>query len=167
MNLAIFIDRDGTVIEDRGYLADVDGVCLLPGAGEGLARLAAAGFLLVLITNQSGVGRGYFDLDAVDRQHQRLAELLRPFGVRWAAIRVCPHRPDDDCDCRKPRPGMILSAAKELDISLPDSYVIGDKESDLAAGRAAGCRTVAIGPLPAADLHAPDLRQAAETILAW
>ncbi|OPZ27455.1 MAG: D-glycero-alpha-D-manno-heptose-1,7-bisphosphate 7-phosphatase [Lentisphaerae bacterium ADurb.BinA184] len=167
MNRAVFVDRDGTVIPDRGYLATAEGVELLPGAGEGLAALAAAGFALILVTNQSGVGRGYFGVEEVVRQHARLAELLAPFGVRWAAVRVCPHRPEEDCDCRKPRPGMLVSAAAELGVGLADSYMIGDKESDIAAGLAAGCRAVSVGPapLPGAHLHAADLHAAAEAIL--
>ena len=167
LSKAVFLDRDGTVIPDANYLATVAGVTLLPGAGEALAALARAGFLLVLVTNQSGIGRGYFTAAMVTAQHQRLQELLQPFGVAFAAIEFCPHAPDMACDCRKPQPGMLLAAAQKLHISFADSVMVGDKPADVAAGRATGCRTVFIGPQPcaAADFSAPTLTAAAEWIL--
>jgi len=162
MNKAVFLDRDGTVIRDHSYLAEVERVELLPGAGAALARLRAAGYLLVIVTNQSGVGRGYFSAELVDRQHERLRELLDAQGVKVAGFRYCPHAPEDACECRKPLPGMLLSAAAEFDIRLGDSFMVGDKLSDIAAGRAAGCRTVAIGiEAESADRCVPDLTAAA------
>lgn len=164
---AIFLDRDGTVIPDHGYLAEVAGVTLLPGAGEALRRLAAAGFLLVLVTNQSGIGRGYFTRETVAAQHGRLCNLLRPFGVTFAGIEVCPHQPTDDCTCRKPRPGMLKRAAAALDVNLFQSFMIGDKPADIIAGRAAGCRTICLGALcaDAADHCSATLAEAAAWIL--
>ena len=164
---AVFLDRDGTVIPDAGYLATVEGVSLLPGAGVALAALARAGFLLVLVTNQSGIGRGYFTAATVEAQHRRLQALLEPFGVRFADIEYCPHAPDTACGCRKPQPGLLLAAAAKLHLSPADSFMIGDKAADVAAGRAIGCRTIFLGHACAqADFCAPTLAAAAEWILA-
>lgn len=171
MRRAVYLDRDGTVIVDRGYLADAGGVELLPRAGEALARLAHDGFLLVLVTNQSGIGRGYFGPDAVDAQHRRLADLLADCAVGFAAAAVCPHAPWEACQCRKPKPGLLLDTAERLDIDLSQSFMVGDKISDTQAGRSAGCTTVLLGngsPLarPAACDHvAPDIGAAADWIL--
>jgi len=158
------------VIVDRGYLDTVDGVCLLPGAGDGLAALAAAGYALVLVSNQSGIGRGYYGRAVVDAQHDRLASLLEPYGVRFAAIEVCPHAPADACACRKPHPELLVRAARRLGLDLQGSFMVGDKLSDVRAGQAAGCRTVFLGAeRPAgAEFCAPGLRAAATVILgAW
>jgi D-glycero-D-manno-heptose 1,7-bisphosphate phosphatase len=167
---AVFLDRDGTLIPDHGYLASVDGVTLLPGTGPALAALARAGFLLVLITNQSGIGRGRFSRAVVDAQHERLQELLRPFGVALAGVEVCPHPPEADCDCRKPRPGLLRRAAAALGIDLARSWMVGDKTGDIEAGRAAGCRTILLGtavdPDTPADTTVPDLATAARWIVA-
>ncbi len=170
MNRAIFLDRDGTLIVDRGYLADPDGVELLPGVGESLARLRQAGFLLVVATNQSGIGRGRFDQAAVAAQHRRLRELLSAYGVGLAAIEVCPHTPEDGCDCRKPASGLLRRAADDLDIDLAASYMIGDKDSDVLAGAQVGCRTFRIGTFSAepsdnGDWQVEDLTQATRLIL--
>jgi D-glycero-D-manno-heptose 1,7-bisphosphate phosphatase len=162
----VFVDRDGTVVVDRGYLADPEGIELLPGAGTALQRLDRAGFALVLITNQSGVGRGFFSTADLDRQHRRLQRLLEPYGVTFARIEVCPHRPDAGCDCRKPAPGMILRAARDLGLDLGASFVIGDKDSDTEAGHRAGCTSVGIGRARSgADLRVTDLAAAADWIL--
>ena len=165
---AVFLDRDGTLIPDHGYLAAVDGVTLLPGVGPALAELARAGFLLVLITNQSGIGRGYFTRAVVDAQHERLQERLRPFGAELAALEVCPHTPEESCDCRKPWPGMLQRAAAALRLDLPRSWMIGDKALDAQAGRAAGCRAIRLAAAadPAADATVPDVAAATRWILA-
>ena len=162
---AVFLDRDGTVIVDRGYLDSPAGVALLPGAGAALRRLADLGFRLVLVTNQSGVGRGFFSLHAVERQHARLQNLLAPFGVVFDAVEVCPHHPDDACRCRKPAPELLLRAALRCGLEPARSYMIGDKPSDVGAGRAAGCTTLYIGSdCPEADARVPDLAAAADWI---
>lgn len=135
---ALFLDRDGTVIEDRHYLRDPDGVVLMPGAGEALGRLDRAGIRLFLVSNQSGIGRGYFSEADFWACQARLDDLLRPFGARWTDVRCCPHGPDADCACRKPRPGMgeELLAAWNLD---PTRCVMaGDKPEDLLFGMNAG-----------------------------
>jgi D-glycero-D-manno-heptose 1,7-bisphosphate phosphatase len=162
---AVFLDRDGTVIVDKDYLATVEGVELLPGAGEALARLAGLGFRLVLVSNQSGVGRGYFPAAIVHAQFARLQQLLLPYGVTLAHLEFCPHAPEEQCACRKPQPGMLLAAAAKLDLDCAASYMIGDKSADVGAGRAAGCRTVRLGTTDGeADYVAPDLPAAAAWI---
>jgi histidinol-phosphate phosphatase family protein len=130
----VFLDRDGTVIAERHYLSDPAGVELLPGAAEGLRRMRALGLPLVLVTNQSGVGRGYFGRDAVERVHGRLIELLAAEGVALSAIYSCPHAPDEACGCRKPLPGLLEQAARELGLDLPTCFVIGDKPCDIDLG---------------------------------
>jgi D-glycero-D-manno-heptose 1,7-bisphosphate phosphatase len=165
MNRAVFLDRDGTIIVDRGYLGTSEGVELLPGAGQALLSLRQAELLLVLVTNQSGVARGYFDLATVAAQHAVLAERLAPFGVTFAGIEVCPHHPEQNCDCRKPRPALLRRAADRLDLDLRHSYMVGDKPSDVAAGKAAGCTTVLVGSGGAdADYAAVDITAAAAWI---
>ena len=102
----VLLDRDGTIIIDRHYLADPRGVELIEGAAEGLRRLAALGLGLVVVTNQSAIGRGRLDVEGLERIHRELSRLLADRGVRLDGIFWCPHRPEDDCDCRKPRSGM-------------------------------------------------------------
>ena len=167
MHRAVFVDRDGTVIKDKGYLADPDGVELLPHAGEALAALSENGFLLVLITNQSGIGRGYFDSETVCEQHRRLARLLEPYGVRLAGIEVCPHAPREKCSCRKPSPQMLYRAADKLNIEMRSSYMVGDKNSDVQAGKSAGCTTIRLGDDADADadMNAGNLLEAANWII--
>jgi len=164
MAAAVFVDRDGTIIVDKHYLADADGVELLANSGEGLRAIQDQGFCLVLVTNQSGVGRGWFDTDTVAAQHVRLRELLVPHGVQFAAIKVCPHVPDDGCECRKPHPLKLIEAAQELKLDLAASFMIGDTPADVEAGRAAGCRTICIGTEASADHQANDLLAAAGII---
>ena len=171
---AVFLDRDGTLIEDREYLSDPAGVRLLPGVPEGLRRLREAGFALVVVTNQSGIGRGWMtDADyaavaaEVDRQ-------LAEYDIVFDAVYFCPARPDANDPDRKPAPGMFLRAARELDIDLAKSYSVGDSLRDVIAGRDAGCRAgilVQTGkPLPEPDQRlgwriAADFREAVEVIL--
>lgn len=137
---AVFLDRDGTVIEERHYLHRPEEVSLLPGTGEALQRLARAGFLLFLVTNQSGVGRGYFTLEDVARVHDHLATLLQSFGVRFTEIFVAPEAPDQPSPGRKPSPHFLLQARDRYRVHLPASYMVGDKLIDLECGWNAGVR---------------------------
>jgi len=137
---AIFLDRDGTVIEERNYLKDPAEVVLLPGAAEALQKLQAAGFLLILVTNQSGVGRGYFTMDEVARVQERLDQLLAPSGVRLAKIYIAPEAPDQPSRGRKPSPQFLYDARAEFDLDLSRCYMIGDKLIDLECGWNAGVR---------------------------
>ena len=122
----VVLDRDGTIIEEREYLSEPEQVALLAGVGTALRELRQMGFGLVVITNQSGVGRGIFDQTQLERVHERLRELLEREGVHLDGLYVCPHKPDDDCRCRKPRLGLLRKAAEELGFNLANSIVIGD-----------------------------------------
>jgi D-glycero-D-manno-heptose 1,7-bisphosphate phosphatase len=132
------IDRDGTIIVDKVYLRDPDGIEFTPGAIEGLRLLRDAGFALVLITNQSGIARGYFDAARLEQIHDRLKSMLAAEGLRLEAIYVCPHGPDDGCDCRKPAPGMVKSAMRDLGFGPGEAILIGDSDADMGAAAAAG-----------------------------
>jgi histidinol-phosphate phosphatase family protein len=146
---ALFLDRDGTLIEDVGYPRDPRRVRLLPAAAKALARLAAAGFALVIVSNQAGVGRGLVSRAEAEAVH---AEVLRRFaaaGVSFDGAYYCYHAPDDGCGCRKPAPGLLLRAAAELGLDPGRSFMVGDKPIDLAAGAAAGCRGILFGPAAA------------------
>jgi D-glycero-D-manno-heptose 1,7-bisphosphate phosphatase len=170
---AVFLDRDGVLIEDTGYPDDPAGIALLPGAGEALRALRQAGWGLVVVTNQSGVARGKFGLARLAEIHDRLLALLRAEGVELDALYYCPHHPqgqppfDLDCDHRKPAPGMLRSSARDLSLGLEECWMVGDKESDVRAAHAAGARAVRLGPgETAAEISARDLRDAAAEILA-
>lgn len=164
-----YLDRDGTINVDRHYLATPEGFAFCDGAPEGLADLAAAGLDLVVITNQSGIARGYFDQAALDAIHGRMRAELAHLGLSVAGIYVCPHGPTDDCACRKPRPGLILAA--EANLGRRPGVMIGDSARDVFAGRAAGLMTIRIAnPAdPAAaegnpDHVAPSLAEAARWV---
>ncbi len=158
MSFGVFLDRDGTIMEDKHFLADAEGVMLLPNAAEGLRRLRALGARLVVITNQSGVGRGYFPIEAVERVNWRLAELLAAEGVELDGVYVCPHAPEAGCDCRKPGTELFRRAASELGLDLAEAVVIGDRDPDVEAGRALSATTIRIG------VDAADLLEAAELV---
>lgn len=142
---AVFLDRDGTLIDELGYLDDPDGVRLYPGAAEAVARLNEAGFATVLLTNQSGVARGLFDETRLGEIHARLESLLARAGARLDLILYCPHHPGvgappyrRDCECRKPKPGLFLEARRRLGLDMAASWAIGDARRDLSAARRAG-----------------------------
>src|SRR5688572_23653652 len=141
---AVFLDRDGTMIEEVGYLKDPSRVKLIPGAAEGIRRLNTAGVPVVVVTNQSGIGRGYFPEAAIEAVHAEVLRQLCDEGARWDAVYYCPHHPDAGCDCRKPGPGMLRRAAAEHGLDLARSFVVGDKLSDVRAGRTLGCRRVPV-----------------------
>lgn len=181
---AVFLDRDGTLIDALGYLGDPEGVRLLPGAARAVRRLNEAGWLAVLVTNQSGVARGLFGEDDVRAVHARLAALLAAEGARLDLVLHCPHHPEHGertrCACRKPAPGLLLAAAERLGLDLGASWTIGDSERDLEAGRRAGLAggilvttgkgAEALEALPAARREtlavAGDLPAAVELVLA-
>jgi D-glycero-D-manno-heptose 1,7-bisphosphate phosphatase len=167
---AVFIDRDGTLIKDRDYCSDPSEVKLFSGVPEALRRLRSNGFKLIVITNQSGIGRGLFTLE----QYRAVeAEVLRQLGAGLIdATYFCPHLPDRHCSCRKPAPGMILEATREYQIDLARSFLVGDKEIDVECARNAGVRSIRVKTGPqrdtsdsAADWVAEDLRGAVEIIL--
>ncbi len=165
------LDRDGTIVVDRGYLGDPAGLEFEPGAAEGLNWLYSHGYRLVVITNQSGVGRGYFPAERLDAMNARLKVMVEEAGARLEGIYACPHAPDAGCACRKPALGLMTRAAADLGFDPASAVVLGDKESDIEFGRRAGARTVLIasnGPRPQfriqPDLTAPNLLEAARAV---
>ncbi|MEO2083177.1 MAG: HAD family hydrolase [Desulfurobacteriaceae bacterium] len=149
MRKAVFLDRDNTLIYDPGYIHEPEKVVLLPGVGEGLRRLKEAGFILVVISNQSGIGRGYYGEEDFWAVNRRLQELLLPFKVQIDDFLFCPHRPDEGCSCRKPGTELLFRAAEKWKIDLSRSFVIGDKDSDIEMGLRGGCRGgVRVGKAP-------------------
>jgi D-glycero-D-manno-heptose 1,7-bisphosphate phosphatase len=158
---AVFLDRDGTLVEEVPYLHDPERVVLLAGAGA-LAGLAAAGYALVVVTNQSGVARGRYDEAAVGAVHRRLAELLAGVGVRLDAVLYCPHHPEGTvpgyaraCRCRKPGPGMLEAASTRLGLDLAASFLIGNHPTDVGAAAAAGVTPLFVTTGRAAGLPPP------------
>ncbi len=137
----VILDRDGTLIFERHYLSDPRQVELIPTVPESLRALSRKGFGIIVITNQSAIGRGFFDLARLARIHQRLHELLHAHGVRLDGVYFCPHTPDDRCRCRKPQPGLIEVAARELGFEPHESFVIGDKACDIELGKRVGATT--------------------------
>jgi D-glycero-D-manno-heptose 1,7-bisphosphate phosphatase len=143
MAFFVFIDRDGTLIEEKNYLSDPDEVVMISGSAPAVRKLQAAGAKVVVISNQAGVGRGYFGVEAVHAIHQRIQEMLREEGCQIDAFYFCPHHPDDGCDCRKPRLGLFRRAAADFNLSLSGA-MIGDNASDVQAGLAAGLTTILV-----------------------
>jgi histidinol-phosphate phosphatase family protein len=141
---AIFLDRDGTIIEERNYLADPDEVKLLEGAAQGLLALGSHDLPLVIVSNQSGIGRGYFSIAQAQAVQNRLEELLAREGVTIAGWYRCPHDPSDRCACRKPLPGMIFAAARELSLDPSRSFMIGDKRCDIDLAAAVGAAGILV-----------------------
>ncbi|MBA4150686.1 MAG: HAD family hydrolase [Verrucomicrobia bacterium] len=140
LHKAVFLDRDGTLIEEKNYLHKPEDVVICPNASEGLKKLQDAGFKLFIVTNQSGVGRGYFTLADVDKVHAHLCEALGKAGVRFEKIYIAPEHPDHPSRGRKPSPQFLFDARDEFGIDLAESYIIGDKVIDLECGWNAGAK---------------------------
>jgi D-glycero-D-manno-heptose 1,7-bisphosphate phosphatase len=179
---AIFLDRDGVIIENRAdYVQDWSHVSIFPDAIHALSNPKLKNHKIVIVTNQSAVGRSIISLETAEAINDRLVDLIIEQGGRIDAVYLCPHGPDDGCDCRKPRPGLLLRAARELSIDLKRSWMIGDAWSDVQAGQSAGVQgTILLKTGRGADqLYLPkpaniggflvceDLPQALETILAY
>jgi D-glycero-D-manno-heptose 1,7-bisphosphate phosphatase len=174
----VFLDRDGTINREVHHLSDPDQLELLPGVAEGLRSLCAAGFTLIVVSNQSPIGRGMFTEDRLREINGRLADMLAAEGVSIAGWYWCPHTPEDNCSCRKPAPGLFIKARDEMGVILDNSWIVGDRLSDLCAGRQVGARSILVATgygqgehaLPEAeacvDYFVPSLREAAEVILA-
>jgi D-glycero-D-manno-heptose 1,7-bisphosphate phosphatase len=167
----VILDRDGTIIADRPYLNDPAAVELLPGAAEGLRWLYEHGHRLVVITNQSGIGRGFISLQQLHDVHGRFSDLVAAAGARIERIYFCPHRPDENCNCRKPRLDLMCRAAADMHFDPANAIVIGDKQSDVEFGRRAGAKTILVAAPQSAlsleirpDFVVPDLLRAARTI---
>jgi D-glycero-D-manno-heptose 1,7-bisphosphate phosphatase len=151
LQAGVFLDRDGTVIEERHFLSEPNDVVLLPTAGESIAHLNSLGIGVAVVTNQSGIARGYFPESRIAEVHARLDELLQGFQARIDRYEYCPHHPDEgvgiyriDCDCRKPKPGMLIRSAAALHLDPARSLMVGDRLGDLQAGANAGCTTALV-----------------------
>jgi D-glycero-D-manno-heptose 1,7-bisphosphate phosphatase len=127
----VFLDRDGTIIQEVAYLSDPEAIVLIPGAARAIHLINHLGLRAVLVSNQSGVARGYFTAAVVEEINKRLRSLLGQAGASLDGVYYCPHHPDEGCPCRKPEPGMLQRAAEELRVDLPSSYMIGDKADDI------------------------------------
>jgi D-glycero-D-manno-heptose 1,7-bisphosphate phosphatase len=167
----VILDRDGTLVVDRGYLDDPAGLTFLPGAAAGLRFMREQGYRLVVITNQSGVGRGLFPVSRLHAIHDRLKEMVRDAGATLDGIYFCPHLPDAGCACRKPAGGLMMQAAAELGFELSSVVVIGDKASDIEFGQRLGAPAILVagpeslhGPRGEPDVVVADLLQAAHFI---
>jgi D-glycero-D-manno-heptose 1,7-bisphosphate phosphatase len=153
---AVFLDRDGTINVYKGFLRDIDDFELLPNVAEAVRRINDSGYLCIVVTNQPVIARGEVTEEELDRIHMKMETLLGKKGAYLDAIYYCPHHPDKGfdgeipklkiaCNCRKPKPGMLLKAAEDFNIDLSKSYMVGDGENDVLAGEAAGCRSFMIG----------------------
>ena len=174
---AVFLDRDGTINRYVGFLRDIDDFELLPGVAEAVRLINASGYLAIVVTNQPVIARGEVTAPQLQEIHNKMETLLGAEGAYLDAIYYCPHHPHKgyegevpelkiDCDCRKPKPGMLLKAAEEFNIDLSQSWMIGDGENDIKAGKAAGCRTALIGTENyEQDLNAKSLLYAVEQII--
>lgn len=145
MNRAVFLDRDGVITEDPPHYAHrVDQIKLIPGTPEAIKLLNDTRFLVIVVSNQSGIARGYYPEQDTIRFNYALNEMLGGFGAHLDDIFYCPHHPDAKCDCRKPKPKMLLDAKRMYDIDMENSFLIGDKSSDIIAGKRAGCKTILV-----------------------
>lgn len=142
INRAVFLDRDGTIIHHIPYLSDPDQLKLFPDTVKSLKMIRAAGFLSILVTNQSGIRRGYLTEDKLSTIHEKLNALLSEGGAQLDAIYYCHHHPIDNCVCRKPKPGMLIAASEKYNLDLSGSYIIGDDPKDVEVGSLVGCKTV-------------------------
>jgi len=151
MNRAVFLDRDGTIARDVHYCRRPEDFVLFPDAAKVIKLLNDKGFKVIIITNQSGIAHGYFNEETLGEIHNKMIEELGREGARVDGIYYCPHHPDDNCGCRKPKPALILQATRDFNIDLKHSFVVGDLQKDIELGKAVGSRTILIGALPVAD----------------
>jgi len=181
MNKAIFLDRDGVINEDLDYVYKVEDLKFIPRAVDGLKLLNELKYKLIIVTGQSGIGRGYYSEESMDKFHEHMLQILRKEGIVINAIYFCPHHAEKgigkykiECECRKPKTGMIDNAKKDFDIELKESYIIGDKTDDIVMGKNAGCKTILVLTGKAGndknydvkpDFIAKDLYHAAKLIL--
>jgi D-glycero-D-manno-heptose 1,7-bisphosphate phosphatase len=166
----VILDRDGTIVADRHYLSEPEQLEFLAGAVDGLRAMQERGHRLIVVTNQSGVGRGLFTIEQMNAVHERLRTMVSAVGIRIDGIYACPHSPDAGCGCRKPEPGLVAQAAAELRFDPRHAVVIGDKDSDVELGKRIGAITILIGaerrgaPSPTPDFVVADLLQASAEI---
>ncbi len=176
MKAAVFLDRDGVLNEDKKYLSDPKVATLLPGVAKAIKRLNEAGMAVIVVSNQSGVARGFHTEEDIARFNAELVSQLSMEGARVDGWYYCPHLPEGsvseyaiECDCRKPRSGMLTKAAREHEIDLSRSYMVGDKERDIVAGSSVGAKTILVGDEKTGHVpthHVSNLAQAVKVILA-
>ncbi len=174
---AVFLDRDGVIIEDKGFISDPDDVVLIDEAPEAIGRMTSMGLKVVVLTNQSGIGRVLFREDDYSRVMERMLLLLGEGGASLDGVYHCPHAPWEGCDCRKPKPGLALRASRDLGIGLSKSFVVGDKRSDMELSMAIGAKGVLVRTGygrkaeeegdPLWDIVVDDIKAAAEVICQW
>lgn len=174
---AIFLDRDGTINKYMGFLTNIDDLELLPYVADGIKEFHKLGYLVIVVTNQPVIARGELTIYELDEIHKKMETLLGEEGAYIDALYYCPHHPDKgyagekpelkiECECRKPKPGMLLNAAKDFNINLSESWIVGDSESDILAGKRAGCHTclLGIGKNKEADAYCVDLYKFAQML---
>jgi D-glycero-D-manno-heptose 1,7-bisphosphate phosphatase len=162
---AVFLDRDGVLnvrAPEHDYVRRVSDFRIVPGVADAVARLTAAGLLVMVVTNQRGIARKLVEIAEVERMHQKLQETVEQAKGKIERFYICPHDHGDGCDCRKPSPGMLLRAQRDYCLDLRNSWMVGDTESDVEAGRRAGCRTILISPTSGENVLGvqPDYRAA-------
>ncbi len=144
MNKALFLDRDGTLNEDKKFAYKIEDLKILKGVIEGLKYAQNIGYIFIIITNQSGIGRGYYTENDFKQFTEELIKILESNGISIKDLYYCPHKPSENCDCRKPSPKFVLEASKKHNIDIEKSYFIGDKDFDILCGKNAGCKTIRI-----------------------
>lgn len=167
MEKAIFLDRDGTINVDYGYVSKVENFFLLPNTIEGLKKFSEMGYMLIVISNQSGIGRDYYTLEDYHNVTNKMLSTLKQSGIKITDCFYCPHSPESNCDCRKPKPKMIQNAIEKWNVDPNLSWFIGDKKSDIDAGKALSIKTILISKSPKEynqDCIVPDLLAAANYI---
>lgn len=176
MKRAVFLDRDGTMARDVHFCCRPEDLELFPDTAQAIRLLNEYGFKVIIVTNQSGIGRGYFTEEALAEMHLKMEGELAEEGARVDGIYYCPHQPDDNCECRKPRPKLVLQAVRDFDIDLEHSFVVGDRQEDMDLGKTLGCRTVLVrrdeshlsrGTEVTAGAIVSDLVEACRVILGW
>jgi len=143
-NRAVFIDRDGTINVNSGYINNPNDFKMYPNVTKGIKLLQENGFKIIIITNQSGIARRYFSEKSLEEIHEKMKKELSKEDAEVDAIYYCPHHPDEKCNCRKPKPGMLEKAIEDFDIDVKNSFIIGDRMIDVEAGKTVGCKTVLV-----------------------
>ncbi|MBR2023317.1 MAG: HAD family hydrolase, partial [Clostridia bacterium] len=173
---AIFLDRDGTINEYVGFLRDIEDFRLLDGVGQAVKKINDSGYLAIVVTNQPVIARGEVTVEELDEMHRKMETLLAEYGAYVDGLYYCPHHPHRgyageveslkiDCDCRKPKAGMLYKASQDFHIDLEQSWMIGDSEADVLCGKTAGCKTAMLGEHVNADIQCENLLRAVERIL--
>jgi D,D-heptose 1,7-bisphosphate phosphatase len=143
-NRAVFLDRDGTICDDVNYCSCADDFMLLPDVPEAVRLLNENGYKVIVITNQSGIARGLFTHEVLAEIHRKMDAELGRYDAKVDGVYYCPHHPDEDCECRKPKTGLLVQAVNDYDIEISSSFMVGDHQKDIDAGKALGCRTVLV-----------------------